>query len=264
MRSAGSGVNPREQEAVQTTPAALPGSPVPSTGPTGVLTSALPTGSQPHAGAPPDERLDLQSTVDLTTRARAGDHEALEALCLRCLKALSRYAVGRLPAGARGMIETQDVVQEAVHRGMCRLHEFEDRHPGALIAYMRKILKNLIVDQLRTFGRRPVQVSLDEHQAANARTPLEEVLDGEQIELYEAALERLKWRDAELIRLKIDEQSSYDAIAVELGLQSANTARVAVKRALFRLAHEMSTLSKANRAGKAGDQTQAVQKGEHS
>ena len=81
-----------------------------------------------------------QSTVELTIRAQAGDQAALEALCLRCLKSLTRYAAGRLPPAARGMVETQDVVLEAVQRGMFRLHEFEVRHPGALVAYMRTIL----------------------------------------------------------------------------------------------------------------------------
>jgi len=185
---------------------------------------------------------DLQSTVELTIRARAGDQAALEALCLRCLKSLTRYAAGRLPPAVRGMLETQDVVLEAVQRGMFRLNEFEDRHPGALIAYMRTILKNLIVDYVRTAIRRPLQVSLDEQQADRGQSPLERVLDDEQIRLYEAALERLKPRDAALVTLKIEEQLGYDEIAVELGFPSGNAARVAARRAVLRLAHEMSRL----------------------
>ena len=145
---------------------------------------------------------DPQSTVELTIRAQAGDQAALEALCLRCLKSLTRYAAGRLPPAVRGMVETQDVVLEAVQRGMCRLHEFEVRHPGALLAYMRTILSNLIVDYVRSAIRRHQQVSLDEHHADRGQSPLERVLDGEQIELYEAALERLKPRDAALVTLR--------------------------------------------------------------
>ena len=68
------------------------------------------------------------------------------------------------------------------------------------------------------------------------------MLDGEQIELYEAAVERLKPRDAALVTLKIDEQLGYDEIAAELGFRSANAARVATRRAVLRLAHEMSRL----------------------
>jgi RNA polymerase sigma factor (sigma-70 family) len=187
--------------------------------------------------------VDLQSTFELTALARAGDRNALEALCLRCLKSLSRYASGRLPASVRGMLETQDIVLEAVQKGLSRLNEFDERHEGALIGYMRRILKNLIIDHWRVSGRRPLQVPLDDQpQLAGAGTPLESLLEDEQFELYEMALERLKSRDGELIRLKIDEQLSYAEIALQLGLPSENAARVAVKRAVLRVAHEMSAL----------------------
>jgi RNA polymerase sigma factor (sigma-70 family) len=208
----------------------------------------------PEYGSPPLAELsgaratiDLQSTIELTVRARGGDQLALETLCLRCLKSLTRYAAGRLPPAARGMVDTQDIVLEAVQRGMHRLHEFEVRHPGALIAYMRTILRHLIVDHVRVAVRRPHQVSLDEHHPDHGQSPLERVLDEEQIELYEAALDHLKPRDVALVTLKIEEQLGYDDIAVELGFPSANSARVAARRAVLRLAHEMSRLSRATR-----------------
>ena len=204
--------------------------------------ASAPSGTAPLGVSFPS---DPQSTVELTIRAQAGDQAALEALCLRCLKSLTRYAAGRLPPAARGMVETQDVVLEAVQRGMFRLHEFEVRHPGALVAYMRTILRNLIVDYARSAIRRPLQVELDEHQADRGQSPLERVLDEEQIELYEAAVERLKPRDAALVTLKIDEQLGYEEIAVELGFRSANAARVATRRAVLRLVHEMSRLKRA-------------------
>jgi RNA polymerase sigma factor (sigma-70 family) len=201
--------------------------------------------AQPLSPAPePRSPLDVQSTIELTRLARGGDQAAVEALCLRCLQSLSRYAAGRLPGSVRGMLETQDVVQEAVERGMSRLNEFEVRHSGALIAYMRKIFRNLIIDYLRTHARRAPVVALDDRHADRGRSPLEAVLDEEQIELYEAALERLKPRDAALVTLKIDEQLGYDDIAIELGFPTANAARVAARRAVLRLAHEMSRLSR--------------------
>jgi len=185
----------------------------------------------------------LESTVELTIRARAGDQVALEALCLRCLKSLTRYAAGRLPPAVRDMLDTQDVVVEAVQRGMSRLGEFEVRHPGALVAYMRTTLRNLIIDYLRERIRRPKRVALDDQHPDATRSPLERVLSDEQIALYDMALTRLKPRDAALVALKIDEQLNYEEIAAELGLPSANAARVATRRAVLRLAHEMSKLS---------------------
>jgi len=195
-----------------------------------------------------------ESTVELTSRARSGDQAALEALCLRCLKSLTRYAAGRLPPVVRDMLDTQDVVLEAVQRGMNRLDAFECRHPGALLAYMRTILRNLIIDHVRARRHQPQQVLLDDRQADRGQSPLERVLDGEQIELYEAALARLRPRDAALVTLRIEEQLGHDEIAVELGLPSSNTARVAAKRAVLRLAYEMSKLSHAK--GATGDAAQ--------
>ena len=185
----------------------------------------------------------VESTVELTIRARAGDQVALEALCLRCLKSLTRYAAGRLPPAVRDLLDTQDVVVEAVQRGMSRLDQFEVRHPGALVAYMRTTLRNLIIDYVRERIRQPQRVALDDQHPDKNRSPLERVLSDEQIALYDTALTRLKPRDAALVALKIEEQLSYDEIATELGLPSANAARVAARRAVLRLAHEMSKLS---------------------
>jgi RNA polymerase sigma factor (sigma-70 family) len=189
--------------------------------------------------------LDGESTVELAGRARSGDEAALEALCVRCLKSLSRYAAGRLPPGVRDVIDTQDVVLEAVHRGMSRLSTFECRYPGALLAYMRTILRNVIIDHVRARRRQPPLVPLDDRQPDPGQSPLERVLDGEQIALYEAALARLRPRDAALVTLRIEGQLGYHQIAVELGLPTANAARVAASRAVLRLAQEMSRLSPA-------------------
>ena len=104
--------------------------------------------------------------------------------------------------------------------------------------------------------RRPQQVSLDEDQADHGQSPLQRVLDDEQIELYEAALECLKPRDAALVTLKIEEQLGYEDIAADLGFPTANAARVATKRAVLRLAHEMSRLRQTTSTGAASpDQT---------
>jgi RNA polymerase sigma factor (sigma-70 family) len=190
-----------------------------------------------------------QSTIELTVLARQGDREALEALCVRCLKSLTRFAAGRVPASVRGMLDTQDIVIEAVQRGMSRLPELEVQ-PGGLVAYMRTVLKHLIIDHVRAAARRPQPVALDENDesreslVASERSPLERVLAAEQIELYEAALARLRPRDEALVTLRVEEQLGHEEIAIELGFTSANAARVAGRRAILRLAHEMSRLNR--------------------
>ena len=170
---------------------------------------------------------------------------ALEALCLRCLKSLTRYAAGRLPPAVRDMLDTQDVVLEAVQRGMSRLGDFEVRHPGALVAYMRTTLRNLIIDYLRATNTPAAARGARRPAPGSNRSPLERVLSEEQIALYDTALARLKPRDAALVTLKIDEQLSYDEIASRAGPCFGNAARVAARRAVLRLAHEMARLSQA-------------------
>jgi RNA polymerase sigma factor (sigma-70 family) len=110
---------------------------------------------------------------------------------------------------------------------------------------MRTTLRNLIIDYLRQRIRQPQRVALDDQHPDKTRSPLERVLSEEQIALYDTALTRLKPRDAALVTLKIDEQLSYDEIAAELGLASGNAARVAARRAVLRLAHEMAKMSQA-------------------
>jgi len=74
----------------------------------------------------------LETTISLLTRAKEGDTTALDQLVERSIPPLRRWARGRLPTWARGLAETQDLVQDAVMRTLPRLATFEAAHPGAL------------------------------------------------------------------------------------------------------------------------------------
>ncbi len=80
----------------------------------------------------------LESTLVLLARVRQGDRDALDQLFSRCLPPLRRWARGRLPAAARGALDTQDLVQDTVLNSLRRLDQFESRHEGALQAYLRQ------------------------------------------------------------------------------------------------------------------------------
>ena len=94
-------------------------------------------------------------TLDLITRAQAGDALAVESLVERCLPPLRRWARGRLPQYARDLADTQDLVQESVLHALQRLKQFEYRHDGALQAYLRQAVNNRILDEIRRAQRRP-------------------------------------------------------------------------------------------------------------
>jgi RNA polymerase sigma factor (sigma-70 family) len=59
------------------------------------------------------------------------------------------------------------------------------------------------------------------------------------VEQYEAALERLKPREQDAITARLEDGLSYAEIGLELGIKE-DAARMAVKRALFRLAQELA------------------------
>ena len=187
-----------------------------------------------------DPPLRAESTAELLTRVRAGDTDALEALFAKCLPSLRRWARGRLPGYARDLLETQDLVQEALVSALRNLDGFEARHEGGLQAYLRSALSNRIRDEIRRVRRRGPSVELSELQPDDSASPLERAIGREAIERYETALQRLRPQDREAIVARIELQLSYLEVADALGKPSPDAARVAVTRAVDRLVEEMS------------------------
>src|SRR4051812_34151299 len=79
-------------------------------------------------GTPPPQ---LESTQELLSLVRQGDREALDRLFARCLPPLRRWARGRLPAAARGALDTQDLVQDTVDNSLRRVDAFNSSYEGA-------------------------------------------------------------------------------------------------------------------------------------
>jgi RNA polymerase sigma-70 factor (ECF subfamily) len=181
----------------------------------------------------------LESTLELLARVRQGDREALDRLFARCLPPLRRWARGRLPAAARGALDTQDLVQDTILNSLRRLDQFESRHEGALQAYLRQAVLNRIRDEARRFSRRPAATELTESQPVDAASPLDIAIGRQGVARYEAALQRLKPADREAIIGRMELQHDYQELAIILGKPNANAARVAVTRALARLMEQL-------------------------
>lgn len=179
------------------------------------------------------------STVELLARGRAGDRDAIGRLFERCLPSLRRWARGRLPAYARGSLETNDVVQETVYHTLRRLDQFEPRREGALQAYLRQAVANRIRDEIRRARRKPPPDDLDDEQLDEGPSPLEHAIGREALTRYEVALARLRPEDREVIVARVELQYSYADMMKALGKPSPDAARVAVSRALVRLAKAM-------------------------
>jgi RNA polymerase sigma-70 factor, ECF subfamily len=181
----------------------------------------------------------LESTFDLVERAKTGDAEALNRLFARFMPALRRWASGRLPRWTRDLMDTDDLVQETVLRSVKRIEAFESRHEGALQAYLRQAVVNRIRDEVRRTKRSPIATELDENQSDGTTSPLDAAIGREAVERYEAALARLRPEEREAIVARIEMDGSYQEVAQALGKPSADAARMAVSRALLRLAQEM-------------------------
>jgi RNA polymerase sigma-70 factor (ECF subfamily) len=191
------------------------------------------------AETPKLTQADAESSLTLLARARAGDQRALDTLVARYLPRLRRWATGRLPAWARDLADTEDLVQETVIQTLKRIETFEPRGEGALQAYLRQGVLNRIRDELRRAARRPRRTELDEEQLDRGASPLERAIGAQALERYEQALARLREADREAIVAKIELGCSNEELAVALGKPSPNAARMAVERALVRLADEM-------------------------
>jgi RNA polymerase sigma-70 factor (ECF subfamily) len=182
-----------------------------------------------------DALLSDEPTIELVVKAREGDRMAVEALLQRCLPDLRRWAHGRLPAAARGSLDTGDLVQETVLHVLRRLDSFEPRHVGAMQAYLRQSVINRIRDEVRKIGRQPPPSELPDDLSSDMTSPLEAVVEAEAYDRYRAALSQLNPRDREMIVARIEVQWSLAQIAERFGMRTADAARMAVSRALRKL-----------------------------
>jgi RNA polymerase sigma-70 factor (ECF subfamily) len=183
--------------------------------------------------------LSADTSLDLLVKAQAGDDGALDRLLGRYLPRLQRWASGRLPSAMRTMLDTGDLVQDAIINALKHIDTLEIRTEGALQAYLRRAVNNRIVDLYRRSGRRPVRGELPENARAVEPSPLEAAIGAEALANYEDALNRLKDDDRQAIVLRVELGLDYDEVAAQLGKPSIAAARMAVTRAIARLAQEM-------------------------
>jgi RNA polymerase sigma-70 factor (ECF subfamily) len=183
----------------------------------------------------------MSATADLLRRARLGDTDALNEIFRRHLPPLRRWARGRLPQWTRDLRDTEDLVQDTLTQTLRHIDTFDPRHEGALQAYLRQAVVNRVRDEVRRVARYPEAAGLADAEGVldPGASPLEHAIGREAVDRYEAALQRLRPEERELIVARIEMQQSYQQIALAHDRASADAARMAVSRALLRLAEEM-------------------------
>jgi len=189
-----------------------------------------------------DVPADPTTTFELLTRANGGDRLALEALFIRHGPRLRRWASGRLPAWAREMTDTDDLVQDALLQTFKKLEGFDVRGTGALYAYLRQAVLNRVKDELRRKSRRPQAVTLDDLAVDAGPSPLERAIGSEALARYEAALAQLTPDDQAAIIGRLELGCSYEELAETMGKPTPDAARKAAQRALMKLVAQMELL----------------------
>jgi RNA polymerase sigma-70 factor, ECF subfamily len=180
-----------------------------------------------------------EASFALLLRAKTGDEQAREALFARYLPRVRRWAHGRLPAYSRSLLNTDDLAQEVLCRAIVSLETFEPRHEGAFQGFLRQVMMNRVRDEVRGAHRRPTGELLDEHISEDP-SPMELAIGQEALERYEAALQRLKPQERELIVARCELDFSNEEIAALFDKPTPSAARVAIGRALAKLAEEMA------------------------
>ena len=188
-----------------------------------------------------DGLLSDEPTIELVVKARKGNRLAVEALLQRSIPGLKRFAHGRLPAAARGALDTGDLVQETVLHVLRRLDTFEPRHVGAMQAYLRQSVINRIRDEVRRIGRHPAPAELPQDLVSDIPSPLEEAVRSEAYDRYREVLTQLSPRDREMVVARIEAQWSLGEIAQRFNMRTVDGARMAVTRALRRLMDRLKT-----------------------
>ena len=177
--------------------------------------------------------------MTLLLKAQQGDERARNELCARYLPRLRKWAHGRLPGWARDHLDTEDIVQDTLLNSIRRLEDFSPRHEQAFCAYLCQSIRNRVSDAVRRAGRRPVNEELSVGRATSDPSPFEVAVGRETAARYDEALQRLSEADRELIIARVELGFDYAEITALAGKSSIGSTRVAVSRALLRLAGAM-------------------------
>jgi DNA-directed RNA polymerase specialized sigma24 family protein len=103
-------------------------------------------------------------------------------------------------------------------------------------------VSNRVADAHRRAVRQGPTATLDDNVPDGHQSPLDATIDRDKVRAYRAALLALGPDDRLAIVMRLQRGENYDVIAARLGKPTPNAARVAVARAMFKLAKQMGSL----------------------
>jgi len=184
---------------------------------------------------------------DIVSRAQAGEPRALDTLFRRELPPLRSWARTRVPRAIRPRADVDDFVQLTFVRALRRYHHFTVRESATFQHYLRRILVNLVRDELRRAAREPESVDFSGIEDRATPDALDRVLSREARRRYRAALAALPTRTRIAVVARLEDGATYAEIAARIDASTAEAARSVVGRGVRRLVTEMRALSRKGR-----------------
>ena len=179
--------------------------------------------------------VDFSTTAFLLNSYNQGDNNACEKLFNLYQPVLMKWAHGRIPAQAKGFMDTQDMVQDTLMLAFNSIDTIKAKTAGSFFSYLRTIFINQIKQEIRR--NKPFQLSITQFsndQKMAYEKDLNTLID------YDHALDKVSEEEKEAIILRLEFGFSYDEIAQLMDRPSANSTRMYITRALLKLANYMT------------------------
>ena len=176
------------------------------------------------------------TTTYLLNGLRSGDSNAIDKLMRIYQPVLLRWAHGRIPEQAKSYMETMDLVQESMMLALKSNQKIKADNAGAFFCYLRSIFINQIKQELRK--NKPFHLALTTRLSQSEVLSYEEDLNA--LHAYDQAISLLSEEEKQMVVMRIEFGLSHAEIAELTGRNSADAARVFIKRALDKLGGVMS------------------------
>lgn len=182
--------------------------------------------------------------------ARTGCRDALGRALEGWRHYLLRIAHEELPANLQAKGSASDLVQEAFLEASHAFAQFRGVSEREFRAWLRQLLRRRIAKLGRRYCRTQKRRLVLEQSAtsgsqieknavpANVATPSAQVMEDEQAQALRGVLERLPEDYQRVIRLRYEEERSFEEIGVVMS-RTANAARLLWLRAIERVKHEL-------------------------
>ena len=184
-----------------------------------------------------------QVTRDLIHRAQGGSVEALGVLWQVCRQYLLMLANQNVASDLRPKVAPSDLVQETFLEAQRDFHQFDGTSRRQLLAWLSKLLINNLLNHQRMFRQAKMRQlsrevvldsAIERSEPAIGDLPLDVIIRQEDEARLKAALERLSDDHRRVLRLRHQENRSFEEIG-RLMNRSPEAARLLWYRAVNKM-----------------------------